>query len=66
MDGFDQSWQPKRPIKYLQQLAVRQRVTALTEDGLYSQKVKRINTRDIAQKQAAAQRSGKAAAQQGT
>ena len=65
MDGFDQSWQPKRPIKYLRKLAVQERTRALTEDGLYSQKVKWINAKDVAMKEAELRRgSSKAPAMQ--
>ncbi|GAX75730.1 hypothetical protein CEUSTIGMA_g3173.t1 [Chlamydomonas eustigma] len=48
--GFIENYVPKPPIKYLRERAVRERVRALTEHGLYSEEVKKINERDIALK----------------
>ena len=51
LEGFKQSWQPKRPTKYLREMAVKERAKALTEDGLYSQRVKRLNAMEVAKRQ---------------
>jgi len=51
LEGFQQSWQPKRPTKYLREMAVKARARALTEDGLYSQRVKRLNAMEVAKRQ---------------
>lgn len=51
LEGFQQSWQPKRPTKYLRELAVKERAKALTEDGLYSQRVKRLNAMGAAKRE---------------
>lgn len=56
MVGFDEAWQPKRPSKYLKQIAIRERAKALTENGLHSERVKKLNEKAIAQRQAIAER----------
>jgi hypothetical protein len=50
LNGFSKNYVPKPPIKYLKERAVRERVRALTEHGLYSEEVTKINERDITQK----------------
>ena len=52
MDGFNESWQPKRPSNYLREIAVRERAKALTENGLYSERVKKLNDKAVAQRRA--------------
>ncbi len=50
--GYDVSRQQKRLIPHQKEIATKERVKALTESGLYSTSVKKINAREIARKQA--------------
>ena len=56
MDGFDEAWKPKRPSKYLKQIAIMERTKALTENGLHSERVKKLNEKAIVLRQANVER----------
>lgn len=49
LEGFEANFKPRggQPLRHVRELRIRERVEALNRDGLFSERVKEINTREI-------------------